>query len=359
MDRLRKDSYWRDVWKTALVNTLIGLGLVTIQFIFGGLPRTPWRWIAANQIYAHSIGSLASFLMPRVAIWVQPLPPVRRWIVYITTLVVGAVLGSLIGTVGVVLAGFASWTALAPRLIGSSLIAVIITLVIGIGAYLFESLKGRFEETTLELREKQLQNERAMKLAAEAQFSSLQSRLQPHFLFNTINSVLSLIRDDPAAAETMLQRLSRLLRFALDSHQRSSVTLREELRLVADYLEIEQTRFGSRLRYELALDPALEEMEIPPFSIQTLVENSMKYAVATRREGGRIAVRVEREGARILVEVADDGPGFDAQAITAGHGLDTLIRRLEALHGEGGRLEILPGAGGRVRLFVPATASVS
>jgi sensor histidine kinase YesM len=354
MPKQTRISVWEDLRQTILIDTLIGLGLAFMQAIFRGWPRDTWTFILANQVYAHSIGTIAALIMPRVAMWVHPMPPLRRWSIYISTLVLGGLAGAALGTLGISLLGIVPSVHLGRQFIGSSLIAVTFTLVIGVASYLFESLKGRYERTTLELRNQQLQHERALKLAAEAQFSSLQSRLQPHFLFNTINSVLSLIRDDPAAAEAMLQRLSRLLRFALDTQQRAAVPLREEIRLVSDYLEIEQARFGPRLRFDLQVDSALNDLEVPPFSIQTLVENAMKYAIATRREGGRIMVRAARDNALLSVEVLDDGPGFASSGLKAGHGLDTLAQRLASLHGDAGRLEILPADGGHVRFVVPA-----
>jgi LytS/YehU family sensor histidine kinase len=359
MPKQTRISVWEDLRQTILIDTLIGLGLAFMQIVFRGWPRDLWVFVLANQVYAHSIGTIAAFFMPRVAMWVHPMPPLRRWSIYISTLVLGGLAGAAVGTFGVYLLGLIRPVQLRGQFVGSSLIAIIFTLVIGVASYLFESLKGRYEQTTLELRDKQLQHERALKLAAEAQFSSLQSRLQPHFLFNTINSVLALIREDPAAAEAMLQRLSRLLRFALDTQHRAAVPLREEIRLVSDYLEIEQARFGSRLQFDLQVDPALDEIEVPPFSIQTLVENAMKYAVATRREGGRIIVRAARDHARLSIEVLDDGPGFAPSGLKAGHGLDTLAQRLTSLHGDAGRLEILPATGGHVRFVVPVPLHAS
>ncbi len=139
----------------------------------------------------------------------------------------------------------------------------------------------------------------------------------------------------------MIERLSALLRFSLDSELAGVVTLREELRIVRDYLEIEKVRFGSRLRYRIEADEAAESQQVPALSVQTLVENSVKFAVNTRRDGADIVVAARLHNGQLRVEVSDDGPGFEpASSMKPGHGLDLLQRRLAALFGSSASLEM-------------------
>ncbi len=180
----------------------------------------------------------------------------------------------------------------------------------------------------------------AKKLATEARLSSLESRIHPHFLFNTINSVSSLIQEDPKGAERLLERMSALLRFSLDSSQNGAVPLGTELKIVTDYLEIEKVRFGNRLRYAIDFPEAMAPVEIPPLSVQTLVENSVKYAVAPRREGGTVRVSGTVDGERLRLCVWDDGPGFTVDAMSPGHGLDNLQARLLTLYGTDAALDV-------------------
>ena len=141
--------------------------------------------------------------------------------------------------------------------------------------------------------------QRPVARALEAQLASLESRVQPHFLFNTLNSIASLIPSDPRGAERMTTQLASLLRSSLDAANGALVPLADELRTVRDYLDIERVRFGSRMKPELTIDAAAENALVPRFSLQTLVENSVKYAIAPRRDGGRIAVRASaRDGVR-------------------------------------------------------------
>lgn len=185
------------------------------------------------------------------------------------------------------------------------------------------------------LREK----ERALKLASEAQLASLESRVHPHFLFNALNSVSALTRDDPAKAEQLIQRLATLLRFSLDANDHGLVTLDEELKIVRDYLEIEQARFGSRLASSVSVAPGAGSLKTPPLAVQTLVENSVKHAIAPRREGGEVRVGAETRGDNLVLEVWDSGPGFDLAATPGGHGLDNLAARLKSLFDGRARLQ--------------------
>src|SRR4029077_13476046 len=164
----------------------------------------------------------------------------------------------------------------------------IITLVFGIFGTLIELLQVRLNDATVALRTKERDEAEARRLAAEAQLASIESRVQPHFLFNTLTSIAALVHDDPAGAERMTTQLSSLLRSALDSTATPLVPLDEELRVVRAYLDIERVRFGDRLRYSVDLGEGTRSAIVPRMALQTLVENSVKYAVSPRREGGSI-----------------------------------------------------------------------
>lgn len=347
---------WRSVRMPLLVNTAIAFGLLLLNYIFDprGSQRATWQYMAFYLVFSHVIGGLASLTIPRLAMRIWAMPAWRLWPIYLASLIAVAVVGSVLAMSLLWLMGVVSSAYFLSRVASSMQISTIITLMVGVASYLIERMRGRLEYTTVELKQQQLARERAQKLAAEARFSSLQSRLQPHFLFNTINSVSSLIREDPRAAEEMLLRLSRLLRFALDSQQRSLVSVGEELKLVDDYLEIERTRFGARLRFQIDVPADALACEIPPYAVQTLVENSMKYVVSQRREGGCVQVRARRENGQVELEVRDDGTGFTRDDLTEGHGLDTLEKRMSLLYGNAASLEIDCANGCAVRLRIPA-----
>jgi hypothetical protein len=217
---------------------------------------------------------------------------------------------------------------------------------IGIAVTLYESQRARLDTLTLALRTQELERERASKIAVEARLSSLESRLHPHFLFNTLNTISALIQEDPERAERMVERLAALLRFSLDATAAGVVTLEREMKIVADYLAIEAARLGDRLTYRLDVSPAAAACEIPPLAVQTLVENSIKHAVAPRARGGCVTVTATAANGRLDVTVWDDGPGFSVAAITPGHGLENLRSRLAERYGPTATLEVAPSEGG-------------
>ena len=202
------------------------------------------------------------------------------------------------------------------------------------------ALRDRLNAATEELRARQQQAERSRQLITQARLSSLESRIHPHFLFNTLNSISALIREDPRKAERTVERLAALLRYSLDNNARGLVPLRQELYVVEDYLEIEKTRFGDRLRFTLDISSDLMDLDVPPLALQTLVENSIKHAVSPNRQGGEIAVSARVVSGSLVVEVSDDGPGFERISLQQGHGLENLQERLTALFAGDGYLEI-------------------
>ena len=240
-------------------------------------------------------------------------------------------------------------------------ICLAITLTAGVLTLFLQVLQGQLSAAREELHQRQMAEERERKMAAEARFASLESRVHPHFLFNTLNSIAALIREDPAKAEQLVERLSLLLRFSLDSEVEGLVKLSEELEIVRTYLEIEKVRFGDRLRYRIVSEPAAETRQVPALSVQTLVENSVKYAVGSRREGAEIVVNARLDRGKLYVEVSDDGPGFEpSQSFKPGHGLDLLQRRLGTLFGATASLEVSGIKGGtRVAIACPEAGATA
>ena len=177
--------------------------------------------------------------------------------------------------------------------------------------------------------------------ATTARLTELQSRIRPHFLFNTLNSAIALVREEPAKAESLLEDLSDLFRHAL-VEQGESVTLAEEITLARRYLAIEEVRFGKRLQVQWNLDPRTDNARLPPLLLQPLVENAVKHGVEPSPRGGRLRVMTELRGSRVVVRITntlppkegkgDDRPG--AHTSTKGHGiaLANVRARLALLH---------------------------
>jgi signal transduction histidine kinase len=287
---------------------------------------------AVSVAYCLLIGVPASLVLPRLKLgeW----SALQQWLVYVALTIVLTIAATFTIRGTLVVIGVLDLDGMWRGMRGSLLISAAVGLPATIGAITYGRLRTRVGD--------------AESHATDARLASLESRVRPHFLFNALNSAIALIPEDPKRAEAVLESLAALLRFSLDAHTRV-VALREEMRIVTDYLEIERARFGERLMYELDVPADLEAHEVPAFAIQTLVENSVKYAVSPRVQGARIVVKV-RAGDRLVIEVRDDGPGFSGSPWLAGHGLDNLRARLAALYGD--RARLLPG-GTVVTLEVP------
>ena len=171
--------------------------------------------------------------------------------------------------------------------------------------------------------------------ATTARLTELQSRIRPHFLFNTLNSAIALVRNDPAQAESLLEDLSDLFRHAL-MEQGEAVTLGEEIALARRYLHIEQVRFGARLQVQWQLDPRADGARLPPLLLQPLVENAVKHGVEPSAQGGKLRVQTQRRGSRVLVTITNTVPGANERegAAPSGHGiaLANVRARLALLH---------------------------
>ena len=188
---------------------------------------------------------------------------------------------------------------------------------------------------------------------AEARYQALLSRLQPHFLFNALNSIAALVRLDPEGAERMVELLGELMRLTLTASASPMVALRLELAMARTYLAIEQVRFPTRLDVEVAVPEALRDVKVPVFILQPLVENSLKHGLAPKARGGRIQIRAEREGDRLILVVQDDGTGFESAQ--EGTGLANTRARLALLYPGRQGLEIFTvyGRGTRVVVTIP------
>ena len=180
---------------------------------------------------------------------------------------------------------------------------------------------------------------------SRAQLRALRAHLQPHFLFNTLNAVVSLVRRDPDGAEEMIGDLGDLLRASLVHEQTHEVTLRQEMKLLDPYLRIQQVRFGPRLRVERCVDPAALNAAVPPMVLQPLVENAIRHGVARAPGAGRVRIAVTLADGALRMLVEDDGPGF-AQGWIEGVGLGSTRARLQHQYAGAARLETREAEGG-------------
>ena len=208
----------------------------------------------------------------------------------------------------------------------------------------------------------ELKLEEQKRLLLEARLDALQRQINPHFLFNTLNSIAALVRSKPEMARDLTVKLANILRALLKDHD-TYVPLRDELRFTDDYLDIEVVRFGAhKLRVEKEIDPRTLEVMVPSILLQPLIENSIKHGLEPRINGGTVTVRSRMEGERVLIEVIDDGVGMGTRPASAlrrtgaGIGMKNVRERLEVLYGAQARFEVVssPGRGTQVSIEIPA-----
>jgi len=184
-------------------------------------------------------------------------------------------------------------------------------------------------------------------LAREAELTAIKSQLQPHFLLNSLNSILALVEHDSARAKAMLERLASLLQSVFDRLDEPLVLLHRELDTIRDYLQIEQVRFEDRLRFTIDADGEADQATVPPFLLQPLVENAVKHGIQPYARQGEVRVTAHRQGGRVHVAVSDTGGGPNATEGTGGRGIDLTRRRLRATYGDNGALlSMARGEGG-------------
>lgn len=234
-----------------------------------------------------------------------------------------------------------------PRPGGFAAACVVMTWTLALPALLVQELRDRNEAIA-----RRLAAERQAALRAEIE--ALQSRTNPHFLFNALNTVAGLIHDQPDLAERTVERLADILRYTLQHASAPLVTLEREVAIVRDYLEIQRARFGERLGYTIDVEGGLEGLALPPLVLQPLVENAVLHGVAPLERGGSVRVQARRRGAAVVLSVQDDGAGQSGRR-GSGTSLRDLERRLALLYGAACEVAIGPsGQGGlSVTITVP------
>lgn len=215
---------------------------------------------------------------------------------------------------------------------------------------------------TRSLREKEAARARAEAGRVTAELSALRGQLNPHFLFNTLHTLMALVRRDPQTAEAALEQFGEMLRYVLDVNRAAheDVALADEVAFIRNFFALEQLRLSGRLRVVEDFDPDTLDCIIPSLTLQPLVENAVKYAVASRVEGAEITVSSRLERSSLVLEVSDDGPGITDRADSgSGLGLRAVRQRIEARYPGNSTFEVRtsPAKGFSVRLSLPAVAA--
>jgi two-component sensor histidine kinase len=230
------------------------------------------------------------------------------------------------------------------------------------GGVLYTVLAGflMWSESIRRVHESRTMAAREAALRARAEAKAVRAQFNPHFVFNTLHSLMLLVRADPAAAERAIEDVATLIRYAsiLQRKDIDTVPLAKELEVARRYAGLEQLRLEDRLRVSWTVDVDPSSVAIPAFALQTLLENAIKHGIEPRAEGGKVAIQVTSENGVLAVTVSDDGEGAEPERVRAaeGHGLQLLEQRLEALYGEAASLawETDEGEGFTASIRLPA-----
>jgi sensor histidine kinase YesM len=357
----RKNLVVRLLWVLGLNSAIAILIAITLWWLQArGAAHSLPIHLLNSFIHSLTYGTFFGLAMPYLAERLARRRPPWNWISIIASLAGIAVLATLAVQLSLVATKLLMAGRFWPEFGYKSVSVFLIALIIALSVWGYEKLRHQLQATTLQLRTHELETERARKMLTEARLSSLESRLHRHFLFNTLNTISALISEDPVLAEQMVQRLASLLRVSLDTRANRYVTLAEEIELVTDYAEIEKARLGKRLSLSLDVLPELGSLAVLPMSLQPLIENSIKYAVAPRLEGGQIRVSALEQDGQLVLSVWDSGPGFTLEEVPKGHSIDNLCARLRSMLGEKASLSVARHEGGAtVTISLPAMNSVA
>ena len=349
----------RDLIYTFIWNVGLGVTFWLIAIALGGARgNAHWDVLGWNLIVANAIGYTIHLLfllghafdMDRR---VRESGAAATALYYSLVSTLGVVIGFSLVNAGLDDARFFNWMR-NPRILGIMAFSSVFISVV-LSALFFARTRQAQAETALETA--RLHAERVEREAALATLRALQAQIEPHFLFNTLANVASLIESDPALSKRMLERFIRFLRASLDATRGESTTLGEERELIAAYLDVLQVRMGPRLRYSVHIDPSLEAFALPPMLLQPVVENAIRHGVEPRVEGGEVRLSAKREAGNVRIDIVDTGVGFGA-ATHGGTGLTNLRERLKLLYADRARVAIAENAGGGtiVTLSLPETA---
>jgi two-component system sensor histidine kinase AlgZ len=294
------------IMRTVILNQIIALPVALAMTAVSG---HFFRFLGLASLYSHLIGACCLTLSLTTIRRIDRLPARAQLpalaAVYFLAGLIGAEVARRVSLV------VFPWSAEGGGIIASAAVGSTVALVVGIILITMRRLRTQVMATELD---------------------ALQARINPHFLFNTLNSIAALIREDPARAEAVTLQLSSLFRYTLQAPRQGLVTLEEELAIVEGYLAIEQQRLADRLAYAVDVDPSLLGLRVPPLILQPIVENAVKHGVAASIGGGRITVRGTRDGGRVLLTVSDTG-GVREPSPGLGEGLDNVSRRLRGTFG--------------------------
>lgn len=305
---------------TAVFNTIIAIFLTSIKFGAG---------FATNFIFSQCVGiSICSCILTALYL-LKPASRVTQLITVIIAMTTGSVVGHLLGSI---FAGMHPFAALHERP-GHVIQAVLMAILFGTIITHFFFSREKISATEALVQEEKIKRLTIEKKAAETHLRLLQAQIEPHFLFNTLSNILSLLETDLEKGKSMLVDLNQYLRTSLSKTRTDITTLGQEMEMIQAYLNIYKIRMGNRLNYSIEVPERLKDLPFPPMLAQPLVENAIKHGLEPRIEGGEILIMAEQKKNILRLEIADTGLGFNEGSIPD-TGLTNIRERLQSLYND-------------------------
>jgi len=340
--------YWSLVISIALIAT-------TLAFIYhdkiDGIES-----LFINLTYTTILTSLSFFTV----MWFQAVEREKFWdrvIFSYLALTISSILGTFIAT-GIVLF-FHSMSDMPHPFWVMLLSNMLITFVAGTILNTWSYYELKVVDLAEKLAQKEISEQRIQTLHAKAKMESLRAKVNPHFLFNTLNSISSLVYSNPDLADDMIQKLANLFRYSLEHESDDMIDLEKELEIVKNYLDIEKVRLNDRLDFTVTVSDDLKRFKIPPFLIQPLVENSIKHGISKKSGGGVIRIYATETDESVILAVKDNGVGFDGPLPDDRFGLKGVSERIRLHFGEKSEIRLLSDNGTTVSLIIPKLNGVS
>ncbi|WP_442587082.1 sensor histidine kinase [Pedobacter sp. AW31-3R] len=334
--------------KTLLACLLIGLS-------FGGylyMTYDPhWQRVVTSLVSTVIIGSLMMICIykRRYFLWITPHQSIKMLVMIVMLCVIALNGTELTLWFQVLLQKDSSFVLFRGGNI--YILNILIVLVTGIPIYVSEEAKENLNMRLVTQQYRLLQLE---KQQTEAELELLRAKINPHFLYNVHNTIAGLISTDPTRAEQMILLLSKFFRSTLSKTSAGLHQINDELDIIETYLQLQQIRYGSRLRYEIVIDPEIRFQRIPSFILQPLVENAVKHGIEQLASAGLIHVQIRIENQKLILEVGDSGPDFPDLPGT-GHGLTIIMNKLKLLYENNYTLELINNPNKYVRITLPQT----
>jgi signal transduction histidine kinase len=330
---------------------ILGLLASVILLVYGDF-KSSENIIPISFIFANFFGLFIKFLGALAYRWFYT-PLSNNKLIHIGIWAPCLLLGTFIGTeaaMGINALAFDMWHP--PFFSGDHFALLTANMMM---ALIFFSLTVVYVQKKKRLKQKIIENQRIQHLQTKSKLMALQSKINPHFLFNTLNTMLSLVRKSPERVETMILNLSDIYRKMLQYPEDQKISLKEEIKLVKEYLEIEKIRLGKRLQFFLSIDKGIGEAKIPPLLIEPVVENAVIHGISPKPDGGEINIQVRKNKKGLEITVSDNGIGIGKGNQKAGFGLSSVKERIHLIYGEKAGFEMtdLPEGGVRITMEIP------